>query len=425
MTVSTTASRVTYTGNGVTVLWSYNFIVPDANSMKVTLIEVNETLGNIMTVLNPALYQITGLNNPSGGTVKYPISGDGISSDYQLRIEREVAYTQETEITNQDNFNADTVEGGLDRVTMQVQQLKTVTDQVGDIEGYVSQAAAAAAAAQEGAGITGVPFIGSTIGGTANAQVVGVTSPVGYIAQYGARLSYVAEATNTGAATVAIGAGDAYDVYRMTPEGPLPLIGREIKEGNVVDLFFDGVRHLLLSAAPARPYPIGTSFEFTGPDTAIPPGFLLENGQAVSRTTYAEYFALVGETYGAGNGTTTFNVRDKRERVSAGVGDTGRLDSFDTLGATQGAKEITLTTNQIPSHRHQEFAAVEGNNTSPSADESPAFQESGFGGDKNYQIASGGATDSTIGRTSAVGGGLAHANVQPTIAANFIVYVGV
>lgn len=56
--------------------------------------------------------------------------------------------------------------------------------------------------------------------------------------------------------------------------------------------------------------PVGTTILFPG--TSAPTGFLKENGAAISRTTYAALFAVIGTTYGAGNGSTTFNLPDSR-----------------------------------------------------------------------------------------------------------------
>lgn len=428
MTISTETSRVTYTGNGATVIFPYNFVVPDADSMKVTLIEVNEVTGNIMTVLNPSVYQVTGLGNALGGTVKYPISGAGISSSYQLRIEREVPYTQETDFTNQDNFYPEVVEDAFDEVTMQVQQLKTIVDQVGDIEQYVSQAAAAAAIAQGGAGITGVPFLGTDVSGT-NDVVVGTTAPVGFLAIFGARITFKAAATNTGAMTLEVGTEDPYDFYRMTPNGPMAMIGGEVVSGNMVDAIFDGAGFQLVAPAVYSNLPIGTSLEYTGPVGTVPTGFLLEYGQEVSRITYAQYYALVGDTYGAGNGTTTFNVRDKRDVVTAGKGNMGGaarglLNSNTTLGAFQGSKEHTLTTAQIASHRHFAVSSTQG--PSPATADAPIGQgTTTYSSNINAYQLSAGTGEATVGLTSSTGSGTAHNNVQPTINANFIVFVGV
>lgn len=65
--------------------------------------------------------------------------------------------------------------------------------------------------------------------------------------------------------------------------------------------------------------PIGAIIPFGG--TTAPDGFLLCQGQEVSRTTYAELFKVIGTAFGAGDGSTTFNVPDLRETVPVGVGE--------------------------------------------------------------------------------------------------------
>ena len=53
-------------------------------------------------------------------------------------------------------------------------------------------------------------------------------------------------------------------------------------------------------------------------DSSVPSGFLECNGAAVSRTTYSALFAIIGTTYGAGDGSTTFNVPDLQDNVPVG-----------------------------------------------------------------------------------------------------------
>lgn len=81
--------------------------------------------------------------------------------------------------------------------------------------------------------------------------------------------------------------------------------------------------------------------------TAAPTGWLLCDGSAVNRTTYAALFAVIADRFGAGNGTTTFNVPDMRERVPLGKGAT-----HTTLGASVGAATVVLTKGNIPAHKH-------------------------------------------------------------------------
>jgi len=77
-----------------------------------------------------------------------------------------------------------------------------------------------------------------------------------------------------------------------------------------------------------------------------PDGWLLCDGTAVSRTTFAALFAVVGVAFGAGDGTTTFNVPDLRGRFPLGVAATG---TGSTLGGTGGAIDHAHTG---PSHTH-------------------------------------------------------------------------
>lgn len=108
------------------------------------------------------------------------------------------------------------------------------------------------------------------------------------------------------------------------------------------------------------PYAAGTA----------PTGWLLCDGSAVSRTTYAALFALIGISYGSGNGTTTFNVPDLRGRTLFGMDNMGgaaanriaTLTNYDnSANGLGGAAAVTptgtvgnttLTIDQIPSHDH-------------------------------------------------------------------------
>lgn len=94
--------------------------------------------------------------------------------------------------------------------------------------------------------------------------------------------------------------------------------------------------------------PVGAQLPFGG--STPPEGWLLCDGSAVSRTDYADLFAVIGTSYGEGDGSTTFNLPDKRGRVS--VGRDSSDTSFDVLGEKGGAKTVTLTVDQMPKHKH-------------------------------------------------------------------------
>jgi len=180
----------------------------------------------------------------------------------------------------------------------------------------------------------------------------------------------------------------------------------------------------------------GTVLPFAG--AASPTGWLLCYGQAVSRVTYAALFAVIGTTYGAGDGSTTFNVPDLRGRVAAGMDNMGgtaanRLTNSGTgnpgvngatLGATGGADRHTLGAAEMPSHTHSDYyqsgalsytpVLVEFQNATSGvnvvADVRPAFWP-------GPSITNTGASTTT----GAAGSGVAHPNAQPTIVLNSII----
>ena len=77
-------------------------------------------------------------------------------------------------------------------------------------------------------------------------------------------------------------------------------------------------------------WPAGVIIPFAG--TSVPTGYLLCNGAAVSRTDYANLFAAIGTIYGAGDGSTTFNLPDARDRVLQGASGTHSAGSYIAAG---------------------------------------------------------------------------------------------
>jgi len=97
--------------------------------------------------------------------------------------------------------------------------------------------------------------------------------------------------------------------------------------------------------------PSGEIIIFAG--TSIPNGFLLCNGTAVSRSTYANLFTAIGTLWGSGDGSTTFNLPNLTGTVPAGVDPTSsKLSGFTTIGNSGGAQNVTLSTAQLPAHSH-------------------------------------------------------------------------
>ena len=92
---------------------------------------------------------------------------------------------------------------------------------------------------------------------------------------------------------------------------------------------------------------------------SVPTGFLECNGAAVSRSTYSALFAIIGTTYGAGDGATTFNVPDLQDNVAIGksgtkaLASTGGANTVTSTGNVGGSTaNATLSVAQLASHSH-------------------------------------------------------------------------
>lgn len=94
--------------------------------------------------------------------------------------------------------------------------------------------------------------------------------------------------------------------------------------------------------------PTGTVTQFAG-DTA-PSGWLICDSTPVGRAEFADLFAVIGTTYGEGNGTTTFNVPNMVNRAPVGVGNSYTLGQ--QVGALSHSHSTIAHTHPIPSHTH-------------------------------------------------------------------------
>jgi len=99
-------------------------------------------------------------------------------------------------------------------------------------------------------------------------------------------------------------------------------------------------------------------------DGSLPTGYLECNGAAVSRSTYSALFAIVGTTYGSGNGSTTFNIPNLKNNIGLGrsnakaLASTGGANTVQTTGNVAGSTAAhTVTTPELPSHSHSNSAA--------------------------------------------------------------------
>lgn len=117
--------------------------------------------------------------------------------------------------------------------------------------------------------------------------------------------------------------------------------------------------------------PTGTILPYVGSGSVPPAGFLFAEGGTVSRTTYAELYAAVGDAFGEGDGTTTFHLPDLRGRFLRGMAgaestsrdpDVGARTSMN-IGGNIGNNIGTLQDHAFQGHHHGLYGI--GNNTNP------------------------------------------------------------
>jgi microcystin-dependent protein len=184
----------------------------------------------------------------------------------------------------------------------------------------------------------------------------------------------------------------------------------------------DNVHQLTRNGALYNPYnPTGSVTSYAG--SSAPDGFLLCQGQAVSRTTYSDLFDIIGTTYGVGDGSTTFNIPDLKGRVIVGVGtgtdDNAVSDTF-TLGGEEGEYKHPTAFAEMPGHGHQWYessggsVALDGTATSAAR----TFDSNG----DLINITDPWDTDSYTANGNDLSiDGTAHNNIQPVIGLNYII----
>ncbi|MCC8961719.1 tail fiber protein [Bradyrhizobium sp. Pear76] len=258
----------------------------------------------------------------------------------------------------------------------------------------------------------------------------------------GQLIAFTPHTTQTGTCTLNVD-GLGAKPLRSAPSVEVP--GGTLSQGTPYLALYnntDGAFYLHGFFGSPYSIPLAGCIEYWG-TTAPNSSFVFPVGQAISRTTYATLFSLVNTTYGGGDGSTTFNLPDKRGRVAAGVDNmggvtAGRLSSTyfgsPQLGLAGGSDNHLLTSNEMPLHRHSVFISDPGHtHTSNAPANTVNFFQSGGGNAVNggtgatinsattgISITSG---DSVANATLQAGGSLPHAIVQPTICCNYILRI--
>lgn len=198
------------------------------------------------------------------------------------------------------------------------------------------------------------PDQGSYLVSSTTVETVDIAAAPGANSRYDRIILQVRDPDASGASgddaivTVVTGTPAASPTIPATPASAISLavIG-PIGVGKVTIVTADIADTRVLAGAKDTP---GVMKPYTGSSALVPNGWLFADGTAVTRTGYPELnalYAALGYPFGAGNGSTTFNLPDARDRQLMAVGAT-----LTTQGATGGASSVTITANHLPVHTH-------------------------------------------------------------------------
>lgn len=227
-----------------------------------------------------------------------------------------------------------------------------------------------------------------------------------------------------GANTTLVKPSNWNEEHKFETAGDAVILGRTVGAGP------GAVQELAMSAVFAT----GMVSAYAG---ATPPtGWFLCDGASLLRADNAALFAVIGTTYGPGSSPgVTFALPDLRGRVAAGADAGSGVWPGLTLGWKGGATEVALSVANLASHGHLHTLAIsdpshghpfkrgDGTLVNPSTNATGVgAQYAGTGSYLEDAVMQGAFTGvSLTGSISAAGNGVAHNNVQPTIALNYII----
>lgn len=175
---------------------------------------------------------------------------------------------------------------------------------------------------------------------------------------------------------------------------------------------------------PVGGLPAGSIIQWSS--NTAPANWLICDGSAVSRSVYSSLFAVIGTTYGTGDGSTTFNLPDLRGRVP--VGKNG--GTFGTLAGTGGSETNTLAANNLPAHNHpvtdpghsHPLIYLDGNYFGMTEGSGGLYRTGSWaGGGRNDLSAASRTTGVTVGNNSTTNAPVN--NLQPYLVVNYIIKV--
>lgn len=319
-----------YIADGVEDTYTYPFYITSKFDLEVYVQAPNATAIPTTDIQEVDVdYTVTGVGVIAGGTIVFE-AGHIPAVGYIVTIARNVQASLDVDFANVSNFNGTTLDNALLKNMIVAAQNQTyatqrnlsyvVNDYLGDTdeevyantqlqrlqEGYIWQGAA-------GGGVAAVELTENDNWSTLRSE-----------------LENDAAVTN-GAAIIGY-----YDTVNALPTNVADFLN------DLVPFIQDQIETQLWQPGDLKDHASAT----------VPSGWLACDGSAVSRTTYAALFAVIGTTWGVGDGSTTFNVPNFQRRVTVGSGGSGTGTLGNAVGNTGGAESVALSIAEMPAHDH-------------------------------------------------------------------------
>lgn len=326
-----------FDGNDVATTFPFDFKIFAESDLRVVLrdalsAEYLLTLGVDYSVsMNPDQ------NADPGGSITYPLSGPPLATGERLTVTTDLELSQQTVFTNLGKFFPATVEDTFDRVVMLLRQIHAENDRALRVPVSLSGVGTDLPAPVAGAALVWNDDGTALVNGVPTESLIAISS----------FMANVIQAVDAAEARSGIGAAADAEVVKLT--GAQTVAG--VKTFSSSPVIPDGtaaqnpVSKAQLDAeavARAAAAPAGC-VQFFATVTA-PTGWLKADGALVSRTTYADLFAAIGTTFGAGDGSTTFGLPDLRGEFIRAFDDGRGVDTGRVFGSAQAS--------QMQSHTH-------------------------------------------------------------------------
>ena len=357
MAVTSQVPLVRYVAGGGTD-FAFPFRVPVADHLKVFVAGVQVATG----------YSLTGVGDPAGGTLTFtvaPTVGTKIVLARQTPIERSTDYVEGGAL------RASELDDDFDAVTYMVQDIRadaitttefqTIADQIEADSAAAVAAVANTSASEIAAAASQVAALASQTAAATSESIASTSASNASTSETNAATSAstaTTQATNaaTSASTATTQASSATaSASTATTQASNASASATAAAGSASSASSSAssatssasaasafAASAAISESAAKGVPIGSVI--TVAMATAPTGYLKANGAAVSRTTYSALFAVIGTTFGVGDGATTFTLPELRGEFIRGWDDGRGVDSGRVFGSYQG--------DQLKAHTH-------------------------------------------------------------------------